>query len=52
MEKSKKICVVGGGKWGLNHIRTLYELNALGAVVDRNDMVLKHVTENFNNCQV
>lgn len=52
MENSKKICVIGAGRWGLNHVRTLYGLNALGAVIDRNDAVLKHVSENFNNCKV
>ena len=30
----KKICVIGGGRWGENHIRTLKEIGALGAVVD------------------
>ena len=30
----KKICVVGAGHWGKNHIKTLAKLNALGGVVD------------------
>ena len=29
-----KIGVVGGGNWGKNHIRTLHEMGALGAVVE------------------
>ena len=29
-----KICVIGAGRWGKNHIRTLFELGALGGVVD------------------
>ena len=29
-----KICVVGAGYWGSNHIRTLKNLNALGGVVE------------------
>ena len=32
----KKICVIGGGRWGENHIRTLNEMGNLGAVVDPN----------------
>lgn len=28
------VCVVGAGRWGRNHIRTLHELGALGGVVD------------------
>lgn len=31
---NKKICVIGAGKWGENHIRTLYEMDCLGAIVD------------------
>lgn len=31
---TKKICVVGGGKWGQNHIKTLYELGNLGGIVE------------------
>lgn len=28
------VCVVGAGRWGRNHIRTLHELGALGGIVD------------------
>lgn len=31
---NKNICVIGGGRWGENHIRTLHEMGCLGAVVD------------------
>ena len=37
-----KICVIGCGNWGRNHIRTLYELNALGGIVDSNELTLKY----------
>ena len=40
MQLDKKICVVGAGYWGKNHIRTLFELNALGGIVDCNEEVL------------
>ena len=30
------ICVVGAGNWGRNHIRTLYQLNSLAALVENN----------------
>ena len=30
----KKIIVVGGGRWGTNHIRTLIQLNCFGGVVE------------------
>lgn len=31
---NKKICVVGAGSWGKNHIRTLYEMDCLGGIVE------------------
>jgi UDP-2-acetamido-3-amino-2,3-dideoxy-glucuronate N-acetyltransferase len=31
----KKICVLGGGAWGKNHIKTLDKLGALGAIVEK-----------------
>ena len=31
-----KICVIGAGNWGFNHIKTLFHLNSLGAVVEIN----------------
>lgn len=37
MEQVKKICVIGAGKWGENHVRTLYELGCLGAIVDTSE---------------
>jgi UDP-2-acetamido-3-amino-2,3-dideoxy-glucuronate N-acetyltransferase len=32
----KKICVIGGGKWGQNHIKTLYQLGNLSGIVEAN----------------
>ena len=32
-----KICVVGGGGWGKNHIKTLDKLGHLGAIIDSNN---------------
>jgi UDP-2-acetamido-3-amino-2,3-dideoxy-glucuronate N-acetyltransferase len=31
---SKRVCVVGAGRWGKNHVRTLASLQALGGVVE------------------
>ena len=40
MINSYNVCVVGAGSWGKNHIRTLYQLGALGGVVESNSGVL------------
>ncbi len=44
----KKICVVGGGNWGKNHIKTLDSLNALGGIVDINDDFLKKYKNRYS----
>lgn len=43
----KKICVIGGGRWGGNHIRTLSEMGNLGAVVDMNAARLSELKEKY-----
>lgn len=44
---NKKICVIGGGRWGENHIRTLHEMGNLGAVVDMNSTRLEELKEKY-----
>ena len=34
---SKRICVVGAGRWGVNHIRTLADLDCLAGVVETSE---------------
>ena len=31
---NKKVCVIGAGHWGKNHIKTLYEMDCLKGVVE------------------
>jgi len=33
---TKRICVIGGGKWGQNHIKTLASLDCLAAIAETN----------------
>jgi len=40
MPVHKKVCVVGAGRWGKNHIRILHDLGSLGCIVDSNQKVL------------
>ena len=44
---SKKVCVVGAGYWGTNHIRTLDKMNALGGIVESNSEKLKPLSEQY-----
>ena len=43
----KKICVIGGGKWGQNHIRTLFQLGYLGGIVEANPKRLEELLTQF-----
>jgi predicted dehydrogenase len=45
--ENKGICVIGGGNWGENHIKTLYRMGKLGAIVDNNSQRLNEVLERF-----
>ena len=44
---NKQICVIGGGRWGENHIRTLNEMGNLGAVVDKDAQRLEELREKY-----
>lgn len=42
-----KICVIGGGRWGQNHIRTLFEMGNLGGIVEANPKRLNELLEQY-----
>jgi UDP-2-acetamido-3-amino-2,3-dideoxy-glucuronate N-acetyltransferase len=43
----KKICVIGGGRWGQNHIRTLFQLGNLGGIVEANPQRLQELLNQY-----
>lgn len=43
----KKICVIGGGRWGQNHIRTLFQMGNLGGIVEANPKRLEELLSQF-----
>lgn len=43
----KKICVIGCGNWGQNHIQTLDSLNSLGGIVDSNKDIINNLSEKY-----
>jgi UDP-2-acetamido-3-amino-2,3-dideoxy-glucuronate N-acetyltransferase len=51
LSSKKNICVVGAGQWGMNHIRTLDELGALGGVVDIDSERLEIAQKTFPEIQ-
>lgn len=48
----KKICVIGAGYWGRNHIRTLNELGSLGGIVESDATTLKEIQVKYDNVSV
>lgn len=40
----KNICVIGAGRWGQNHIKTLAQMNYLAAIVEENQNKIKELT--------
>ena len=44
---NKKLCVVGAGYWGKNHIRTLSEIGALQGIVESNEELLSSVLKDY-----
>jgi len=51
-EKEYKICVVGAGQWGMNHINTLKNMNSLGGIVEKNEVVTDKLKLNYPNCKI
>ena len=45
MRRTKKVCVVGAGNWGVNHIRILNELGSLGGIIDSNQSRIQHLKQ-------
>lgn len=43
----KEICVIGGGRWGQNHIRTLAKLGSLAAIVESNTEKLEDLVMQY-----
>ena len=48
----KKVCVVGAGRWGRNHIRTLNELNSLDGIVETNIEIIDEIKSQFPKVHV
>jgi UDP-2-acetamido-3-amino-2,3-dideoxy-glucuronate N-acetyltransferase len=43
----KSICVIGGGRWGQNHIRTLFQMGNLGGIVEANPQRLEELLNQY-----
>jgi predicted dehydrogenase len=43
----KKICVIGGGRWGGNHIRTLFQMGNLAGIAEANSQRLDELIKKY-----
>lgn len=43
----KRVCVVGAGRWGRNHVATLNSLGCLGGIVESNEESLRELGEKY-----
>ncbi|WP_027364656.1 Gfo/Idh/MocA family protein [Desulfotruncus alcoholivorax] len=43
----RKICVIGGGRWGQNHIRTLFHMGNLAGIVEVNQQRLNELLKQY-----
>ncbi len=48
--KNYKLCVIGAGRWGKNHIKTLVDIGSLGGIVESNILVLEKMKEMYPGC--
>ena len=49
---TKRVCVIGAGRWGQNHIGTLAELGHLFGIVETNEDVRERLSESYPNVRV
>ena len=47
-----RICVVGAGRWGQNHVKTLDQIGCLGGLVEVNEDSRKRFSELYSNMTV
>lgn len=49
MNIKRKICVIGGGHWGQNHIKTLASLDCLAGIVEADQKRLEDILDDYPN---
>ncbi len=52
MSRDKKVCVIGSGYWGSNHIKTLHELSMLGGLVEKDTELREKVKKQYPEIRI
>ena len=50
--ESSRVCVVGAGNWGENHIRVLNEFGVLSGIVDKDESRLEYFGELYEGVEL
>ncbi len=48
----KRVCVVGVGQWGKNHVKTLHHLGVNIGIVEKDINICKNIKKNYPNCKI
>ena len=49
---NKKVCVVGAGRWGKNHIKTLRNLGNLGGIVESDTVIRNDCQKKYSDIKI
>ncbi len=49
---SRQICVIGAGRWGRNHIKTLHGLGSLGGIVEASEAAREEMRAAYPNANI
>ncbi|MDH3627004.1 MAG: Gfo/Idh/MocA family oxidoreductase [Acidobacteriota bacterium] len=49
---TRRVCVVGAGRWGMNHIRTLAGLGCLGGIVEANRVTREELAQAYPGVKI
>jgi UDP-2-acetamido-3-amino-2,3-dideoxy-glucuronate N-acetyltransferase len=50
--RSRRVAVVGAGRWGINHVTTLLTLGCLGGIVESNDEVANRLKSRYPDVKI
>lgn len=50
--KKMKVCTIGAGRWGKNHIKTLHSLGSLGGVVEQDDKLRAEFSQRYSGVKM
>ncbi len=50
--KKMRVCTIGAGRWGRNHIKTLHSLGCLGGIVEQDDKINTEFSQRYPDVEM